>query len=88
MTKDDYLHIFRTFWPTEGYAGIVKHLPEWSKPRARNFAARNGIRMEPEAKNRVLQAMCNNSRNTRKREHERPVYPDATPANKLLMGRW
>ena len=22
MTKDDYLHIFRTFWTEEGYAGI------------------------------------------------------------------
>ena len=88
MTRDDYLHIFRTFWPTEGYAGIVKHLPDWSKSRASNFAFRHGIKMMPEAKTRILQAMAENASNTRKNHHARPVYPEGTTINNLLMRTW
>ena len=88
MTRDDILHIFRTFWTTEGYAGIVKHLPNWSKSRASNFAFRHGIKMEPDAKTRILQAMAENASNTRKNHHAKPVKPERTTENKLLMGKW
>ena len=88
MTRDDILHIFRTFWPSEGYAGIVKHLPNWSKSRASNFAFRHGIKMEPDAKTRILQAMAENASNTRKNHHAKPVKPERTTENKLLMGKW
>lgn len=88
MTSDDYLHIFRTFWPSEGYAGIVKHLPDWSHSRASNFAYRNGIKMSSEAKTRLLEGMSENARNTRKREHCSPIKPERTLTNSLLMGKW
>lgn len=88
MSRDDALHIFNTFWRTEGYAGIVKHLPTWSKSRASNFAYRHGIKMEPDAKARILQAMAENSSNTRKNHHAKPVVPERTMENRVLMGRW
>jgi len=89
MTKDDILHIFRQFWTTDGYAGIQPHLPTWSKSRASNFAHRHGIKMTPEAKTRLLQAMAEDSRNTRKANHIKAgCYPERTTENRLLMGRW
>ena len=53
MANRDALAIFRQFWPTEGYAGIHPHLPEWSRSRASNFAHRNGIRMNDEHRKAV-----------------------------------
>jgi hypothetical protein len=88
MTKDDYLHIFRTFWPSEGYAGIVKHLPEWSHSRASNFAYRNGIKMTDTGKTRIRQALCENARNTKKEKHFVPVRLADTPENRFLTARW
>lgn len=86
MTKDDTLHIFRTFWPEKGYEGIQPHLPGWSKSRASNFASRHGIRMNDEAKRRMLQDMAEASRQKpRKRE---AITPALSAENRFLMGKW
>lgn len=62
MTKDDALHIFRTFWPEKGYEGIRPHLPDWSKSRASNFASRHGIRMTDEARRELQQKIGEQNR--------------------------
>lgn len=86
MTKDETLYIFRTFWPEKGYDGIKPHLPEWSKSRASNFASRHGIRMDDEAKRRMLQDMAEASRQKpRKRE---AITPALSAENRFLMGKW
>ncbi len=88
MTKDDYLHIFRTFWTEEGYAGIQPHLPTWSKSRASNFAFRHGIKMTDTGKTRIRHALCENARNTKKEKHFVPVSLADTPENRFLTARW
>lgn len=90
MTKDDYLHIFRQFWPTEGYAGIKRHLPDWSQSRASNFAWRNGIRMKPESKRENYQRTGQALR-AAMREKAQASWdgkPESTTANRALAMRW
>jgi len=90
MTKDDYLHIFRTFWPTKGYAGIKQLLPDWSQSRASNFAWRNGIRMKPESKRENYQR-TGEAASAAMREKAQASWdgkPQATPENRFLTARW
>lgn len=88
MKKEEILHIFRTFWPEQGYAGIAPHLPGWTASRATNFAYRNGIKMTDTGKTRIRQALCENARNTKNEKHFVPVSLADTPENRFLTARW
>lgn len=90
MTKDDYLHIFRQFWPEHGYAGIKQRLPDWSQSRASNFAWRNGIRMKPESK-RENYKRTGEAASAAMREKAQASWdgkPQATTVNRALAMRW
>lgn len=88
MTKDDTLHIFHTFWPSEGYAGIARHLPDWSKSRASNFAWRNGIKMNDEAKRDLAKSLAVTNLNRHHGRAKPKPVPVKTSENRLLMGKW
>lgn len=88
MTKDDILYIFRTFWPEKAYEGIQPHLPGWSKSRASNFASRHGIRMNDEAKRRMLQDMAEASRQKQAGRSHGSAKPSRQRCRQRIVFSW
>ena len=62
------IEIFQTYWPTQGYAGVKPHLPDWSSKKASGFAFRHGIKMEPAAKAALLENQMKRV-HTHKKDH-------------------
>lgn len=82
MTKDDYLHIFRTFWPEQGFAGVEPHLPGWTRNRARSFACRHGIKMIPEKRDNLFREAGSRGGN------KQPASAVQSMETRFLSARW
>ena len=80
MTKKEKLQIFLKHWPERGYSGVREHIPTMTRGQANNFAYCNGIKMNPGAKERLLQSAFT--------PKKKPVIVEQTPVNRMLQMRW
>ena len=82
MTREYTLHIFRTFWPEQGFAGVEPHLPGWTRSGARSFACRHGIKMIPEKRDNLFREAGSRGGN------KQPAPAVQSMETRFLSARW
>jgi len=82
VTREDTLHIFRTFWPEHGFAGVEPHLPGWTRNRASAFAFRHGIKMIAEKRESLFREAGSRGGNMQ------PAPAVQSMETRFLSARW